>query len=56
MRLCCGSCPLHTQVIDVVLNNLNGSSNNGDYRNISRTGSDPHPIHLHGHKFWVSQG
>lgn len=42
------------QVVDIVMNNLPASSMNGDYRNVTRSFMAQHPMHMHGHRFWVS--
>lgn len=36
------------------MNNLPASSMNGDYRNVTRSFMAQHPMHMHGHRFWVS--
>eukprot|EP00798_Chlamydomonas_sp_ICE-L_P018223 gene18223-24674_t len=38
--------------VEVVIQNNPPDSFNGDYRGV-RTAMDQHPIHLHGHRFWV---
>ncbi|GIL81975.1 hypothetical protein Vretimale_1452 [Volvox reticuliferus] len=44
------------EVVDVVVNNFPANSFNGDYRPVvgpTRTAVEQHPMHLHGHRFWV---
>lgn len=44
------------EVLELVIQNLNANSNNGDYRvpaGANRTAQEQHPFHLHGHHFWV---
>ncbi|KAJ9516034.1 hypothetical protein QJQ45_024447 [Haematococcus lacustris] len=42
------------ELVDIVMQNLNSSDLNGDYRpGVTRSMSMQHPMHLHGHKFWV---
>jgi len=41
------------EVVDVVMVNQPASASNGDYRGVNRTFMDHHPMHLHGHKFWI---
>eukprot|EP00798_Chlamydomonas_sp_ICE-L_P020706 gene20706-27512_t len=38
--------------VEVVIQNNPADSFNGDYRGV-RTAMEQHPIHLHGHRFWV---
>ncbi|KAI7841690.1 hypothetical protein COHA_004557 [Chlorella ohadii] len=44
-------------VVQMVMQNLPANSNNGDYRipgpGSSRNTTEQHPMHLHGHHFWV---
>lgn len=45
-------------VVTVVMQNLPANANGGDYRipgpGASRNATEQHPMHLHGHHFWVS--
>ncbi|KAI3433825.1 hypothetical protein D9Q98_003629 [Chlorella vulgaris] len=44
------------EVLELVIQNLNANSNNGDYRvpaGANRTAQEQRPFHLHGHHFWV---
>ncbi|GIL43898.1 hypothetical protein Vafri_1486 [Volvox africanus] len=44
------------EVVDLVVNNMAANSFNGDYRpgvGSTRTAVEQHPMHLHGHRFWV---
>lgn len=46
----------YMDVVDLILQNNAANSFNGDYRipeGASRNTSEEHPIHLHGHTFWV---
>lgn len=41
-------------IVDVVIQNRPASEGNGEYRRgVTRSGSEQHPFHMHGHKFWV---
>lgn len=47
---------LKGDVVDVVLQNSPANALNGDYRTdggLARNAQEQHPIHLHGHSFWV---
>eukprot|EP00199_Chlamydomonas_sp_CCMP681_P000320 CAMPEP_0119105092 /NCGR_PEP_ID=MMETSP1180-20130426/3149_1 /TAXON_ID=3052 ORGANISM="Chlamydomonas cf sp, Strain CCMP681" /NCGR_SAMPLE_ID=MMETSP1180 /ASSEMBLY_ACC=CAM_ASM_000741 /LENGTH=596 /DNA_ID=CAMNT_0007090057 /DNA_START=170 /DNA_END=1960 /DNA_ORIENTATION=+ len=42
------------EIVDVLMQNLPMGANNGEYRTgVHRNISVPHPMHLHGHKYWV---